>query len=136
MTSNEPKNTAGLLREWMNEPGDYDERVMKEMQEPNEPKPREADIALETEAYKRWKSSSLAIRETCPLDVKAFEQVRMIEKSAYDAICKERDQLQLELYETKKQLSVTNSGWPYEKKLLEEVEKLKRQLSIAKGHEE
>jgi hypothetical protein len=50
-------------------------------------------------------------------------------KSAYNAVCKE-------LYEAKKQLSVTNSGWPHEKKLLEEVEKLKRQLSIAKGHEE
>ncbi len=49
--------------------------------------PREADVALETKAYKEWKDSGRATRETCPLDVKAYEQVRMIEKSAYLEVC-------------------------------------------------
>lgn len=49
-------------------------------------KPREADVALETEEYKAWRASGKATRETCPLNIKSYEKVRMIEYSAYEDI--------------------------------------------------
>lgn len=54
---------------------------------------READVALETEAYKTWKASGKATRETCPLHIKVFERVRMVEKSSYERLAKALSQI-------------------------------------------
>lgn len=45
-------------------------------------------------------------------------KVRLVERSEYDRVCAERDELKL-------QLQFTNSGWPHEKKLHEEIAQLK-----------
>lgn len=55
--------------------------------------PREIDVALETKEFQEWKLSGKATRESCPLNVKAYEQVRMIEKSAFDQLKAENEKL-------------------------------------------
>jgi len=64
-------------------------------------KPREVEVALETEAYNKWRTSASASRETCPLNITAYEKVRMIEYSAYETAIRERDEARAEANEVR-----------------------------------